>query len=307
MSKFCCIYHGNCADGFASAWAVDQAFKEQKLSSNPVDWNDPSLKLVAGVYQNPFDKEAITDAHVIIVDFSYKRSVIRAMSNFCRSITIIDHHKTAIADLEQIELDEDVKCPIYTRFDTQNSGAMLTWNYYFPANKSPRLLQHIEDRDLWKFRLPGTRDIQANLFSYPYDLPTWDSIIRAFDQSEQYRHDFIVAGSAIERKHFKDIAELTTVGMHYKRIGGVRVPCLNVPYTLASDAGNSMCQATGDKPQFAACFFINGNDEAVFSLRSLDEGQDVSEIAKLYGGGGHKNAAGFKVTMDRVHRDYVEL
>ncbi|WP_277343388.1 DHHA1 domain-containing protein [Pseudomonas viridiflava] len=30
-------------------------------------------------------------------------------------------------------------------------------------------------------------------------------------------------------------------------------------------------------------------------MRSTDEGLDVSEIAKLYGGGGHRNASGFRV------------
>jgi len=35
----------------------------------------------------------------------------------------------------------------------------------------------------------------------------------------------------------------------------------------------------------------------VFSLRSNDEGVDVSEVAKQYGGGGHRNASGFKVSF----------
>jgi nanoRNase/pAp phosphatase (c-di-AMP/oligoRNAs hydrolase) len=39
---------------------------------------------------------------------------------------------------------------------------------------------------------------------------------------------------------------------------------------------------------------------AIFSLRSTEEGLDVSEIAKLYGGGGHKHAAGFKVPHELV-------
>ena len=30
-------------------------------------------------------------------------------------------------------------------------------------------------------------------------------------------------------------------------------------------------------------------------LRSTDDGLDVSEIAKQYGGGGHRNAAGFRM------------
>ena len=42
--------------------------------------------------------------------------------------------------------------------------------------------------------------------------------------------------------------------------------------------------------------------DIVVSLRSTDEGPDVSQIAKIYNGGGHRNAAGFKVSL----KDFVE-
>ena len=38
-------------------------------------------------------------------------------------------------------------------------------------------------------------------------------------------------------------------------------------------------------------------DGRVFSLRSNFDGVDVSEVAKQYGGGGHRNASGFKVSF----------
>ena len=40
---------------------------------------------------------------------------------------------------------------------------------------------------------------------------------------------------------------------------------------------------------------VGTTDGRVFSLRSTEEGLDVSEIAKQYGGGGHKHASGFRV------------
>ena len=45
---------------------------------------------------------------------------------------------------------------------------------------------------------------------------------------------------------------------------------------------------------FAACYW-DTEGARVFSLRSADDGLDVSEIAKQYGGGGHVRAAGFSV------------
>ncbi len=77
-------------------------------------------------------------------------------------------------------------------------------------------------------------------------------------------------------------------------IGGYNMPVANIPYTLTSDAGNLMARA--DSHKVAACYWDTPNGR-VFSLRSTQDGPDVSLIAKSYGGGGHKNAAGFQMPL----------
>lgn len=77
-------------------------------------------------------------------------------------------------------------------------------------------------------------------------------------------------------------------------IGGYAVPVANLPYTMASDAGHKLAESA----PFGACYW-DTPEGRVFSLRSQGE-FDVSEIAKQYGGGGHKNAAGFRVPFDHV-------
>ena len=62
-----------------------------------------------------------------------------------------------------------------------------------------------------------------------------------------------------------------------------------------SDAGHLMAQGE----PFAACYW-DTLDGRVFSLRSTDEGLDVSAIASEYGGGGHAQAAGFKVPREHA-------
>lgn len=265
--KKLCIYHHNCADGFGAAWVVRKALGEE-------------VEFFPGVYQSP--PPDVTEREVILVDFSYKRDVMIEMSKTAKAILILDHHKSAVEDLQNFDLD--CKCYIEAHFDMNHSGAMLAWNYFFPNEKPPELLRHIEDRDLWKFELPGTREIQACVFSYPYDFKVWDDLMSAVDI-----HAIRLEGAAIERKHFKDIDELLVVGRRRMNIGGYNVPVCNLPYIHASDAGNAM--ARGEP--FAATYMDTPNGR-VFSLRSSPDGVDVSEVAKRYGGGGHKNAAGFK-------------
>jgi oligoribonuclease NrnB/cAMP/cGMP phosphodiesterase (DHH superfamily) len=262
-----CIYHGNCADGFGAAWAVRQAL--------------PAAEFFAASYQAP--PPDVTGLDVVMVDFSYKRPVLLEMAAKANSILILDHHKSAAEDL--IDLPGNVIC----EFDMNRSGAMMAWNPYFPDRDPPKLIEHIQDRDLWRFNLDGTREIQANIFSYPYDFDVWDALMACDVQTLR------TEGGAIERKHHKDIAELINVTKRRIVIAGYDVPIANLPYTLSSDAGHQMAQGE----PFAACYW-DTEDGRNFSLRSADDGMDVSEIAKQFGGGGHAKAAGFKVPRDHV-------
>lgn len=269
MNKLLCIYHGNCVDGFAAAWVVRRAFGEE------------CVEFVPGVYQTP--PPDVTDREVVLVDFSYKRSVLLEMAAKARSILIIDHHKTAEEDLQ------DLPSNVTTIFDMDHSGCKLAWKHYFPKEWPPLLLDFIEDRDLWKFEFEASRNINAALFSYPYNFTIWDDLMEDYT-TNRLREE----GVAITRKHEKDIAELLTVATREMNIGGHRVPVANLPYTMASEAGHILAKR---KP-FAATYW-DGPDGRHFSLRSDDEqGLDVSEIARHYGGGGHRNAAGFKISFE---------
>lgn len=267
MSKLC-IYHGNCADGFSSAWVVNKALD--------------GVEFHAGVYQQ--EPPNVEGKDVILTDFSYKRPVLEKMAEVANSILILDHHKTAQADLEPL-LDAGIISGV---FDMDRSGAMITWNFFFPDVAPPKLIAHVQDRDLWQFKLQGTREIQAEVFSHPYTFSAWDRLMEADTD------DLFKAGVAIERKHFKDIDELLIVTGRRMVIGGVDVPAANLPYTMSSDAGHKMAQGE----PFAACYYDTPQGRC-FSLRSNDAGMDVSEIAKMYGGGGHRNAAGFTLPYGR--------
>lgn len=262
-----CIYHGNCSDGFGSAWVVRMAHPKETIEYYP------------GFYQNP--PPDVTGKDVIMVDFSYKRPVLLEMAKQAKSILIIDHHKTAQEDL--VDLPDNVKCV----FDMEHSGVILTWKYYFKDEPAYTLLHHIEDRDLWKFKLENTRLIQACVFSYPYDFDVWDRLMR-MDLSALAKE-----GEAIERKHFKDIKELLSVSTRLMYIGGYSVKVANIPYTMSSDAAHELDQGM----PFGACYYDSPKGR-VFSLRSNENGIDVSQVAKQYGGGGHKHAAGFTVPYD---------
>ncbi len=296
-AKPLCIYHANCADGFGAAWVVRKFY-----GADRVDFH-------AGTYgEAPPD---VSGREVVIVDFSYKRPVLMQMAESAKCVLVLDHHKSAAEDLAGLPIPPHghpdhpelggwmPDSGIAALFDMERSGAGLAWDYYFPSVPRPALIDHLEDRDLWRFALPGTREIQAAVFSYPYDFNVWDELAAMAPLG--LRSD----GRAIERKHLKDVAELVSIMMRPLRIGGYIVPAANIPYTMASDAGHLMCEPFDDGihgsviPPFAACYWDTPKGR-VFSLRSrAPDGADVSAIARKYGGGGHKHAAGFTAPLNK--------
>lgn len=265
------IYHANCADGFSAAWCFWRKF-------------GTGADYLPGVYGNP--PPDVAGRNVFLVDFSYPHDVLAAMLLDAWCVTLIDHHKTAIEASYGL-----LSAGLIRYIDLDRSGATLAWDYLFPHEQRPPLLGHIEDRDLWRFQLPGTREIQACVFSHPYSFETWDRLMAA-DAVELLK--MTAAGAAIERKHHKDVAELVAVCRRRMTIAGHDVPVASLPYTMTSDAGHLMA----DGEPFAACYWDTAEHRS-FSLRSRSTGLDVAAIAQTYGGGGHQHAAGFRV--ERAH------
>lgn len=292
--KKLCIYHGNCADGFGAAWAVRHALGDD-------------VEFYAGHYGH--EAPDVTGRDVIIVDFSYALDVLYELSFKAKSIIILDHHKSAQQDLIGLEVVKEKlgydgffnelgpfcvsqnKPLVGALFDMERSGAMLAWDF-FHDEPAPALIKHIQDRDLWRFELPGTKEIQAAVFSYPYEFAIWDELILERSTDSLYEE-----GVALMRKHMKDVNELIRSAAHRTVIAGYDVPVLNAPYFFSSEAGNIMSK---DEP-FAACYYETSKGRT-YSLRSQVSGVDVSVIAGLFGGGGHKNAAGFRIAFDDLNK-----
>lgn len=271
-----CIYHADCSDGFGAAWVVNHFLGKGKVSFHAASYNQP-----------PPD---VTGNHVIIVDFSYPADVLVAMSKIALSITLLDHHKTAEEALSGVQARVAIErgCPVYIEFDKARSGARMAWDYYaFDHEPPPALLRRIEDRDLWKFNYADTKAVTAALYSYPMEFQVWDELMA------RPIGDLALEGAALLRDQDRKIAQVTATSLRSMMIGGVLVPVVNCPGFMYSEVASRLAVAGC----FAACYTDTASHRR-FSLRSTDAGVDVSEIAKLYGGGGHRNAAGFEVPRD---------
>jgi oligoribonuclease NrnB/cAMP/cGMP phosphodiesterase (DHH superfamily) len=228
--------------------------------------------------------EDVRDRDVYVVDFSFKRPVCDRIFGAAKRLVVLDHHKTAEAELAGAS---------YAIFDMERSGAGITWDYFFGATMvgkvfsegqpRPWLVDYVEDRDLWRFRLPKSREINAYVACTPMTLEAWDDLF-GWDREVAAIHG---AGAlAFEQMCARKAAETAQV-VYFE---GYDVPFVNVQYQLASVTAGLLAESA----PFAVAWFQKADGTFQYSLRSRgDGGVDVSEVAKKYGGGGHKAAAGF--------------
>lgn len=285
-----CIWHARCADGFTSAWVVNKALNGK-------------CEFHAGNYgKAPPD---VTGKNVYIVDFSYPRDILIEMATKAKKIVVLDHHDTAEKDLCSAPYPADIQDKLQIIFDMKRSGAMLAWDYFFTFTDSipPLGLQCVQDRDLWKFNIPETKAFTAYLFSEPMTFEVWDKFM-----NNALFETFVEIGKTLLRQHDKDVetfVELTETTLRIEDACFGDIPCCNVLPNLASDAGHYLLQKHKDAP-FSATFYL-AKGYWQFSLRSADDRQAVSIIAKEFGGGGHRNAAGFRISTLPGNKFYCTM
>lgn len=270
------IYHGHCPDGFGASWVVRKALGAENVEFYPAIHNRPAPD--------------VTGRAVVLVDFAYPRPAMEHMVETAKSVLVLDHHESAEKGLAGLEAPN-----LRMVFDMNKSGVGVAWAHYFPNQEMPRLLQHVQDMDIWKWRVPGTAEVMGCLFSYPYDYPTWDWLMGRVGKLRR-------EGVVLSRRRKIDLSELRDrLGGLRMNIGGHNVPVFNAPHLFAE-----LAAAACVTEPFAGIFTVAGDPElgvrVRFSLRSAQTGLNVAEIAGQYGGGGHAHAAGFEVSLEEALR-----
>lgn len=286
------IYHANCTDGFGAAFAAWLRLGDE-AEYLPMEYNPSSHKHIF-----------CHDREVYILDFSFPKPVMDAIFQHAKRVVWLDHHKTAFEmwcgkspDIFFTTHKEQNESKTII-LDDCRSGAMLAWRFFHPNTKVPMLIRHIDDRDRWQFKLEGSKELHAALASYqPWTFEQWHKYML-----EPYEVDFdIREGAAILRAHnqhvqsaLKQAAEckITLKTEQYGCTGEAGLAA-NAPAFLASDLGHELANKSGT---FGLVWSMAGDGQVHCSLRSNGD-YDVSAIAKAFGGGGHRNAAGFSVEM----------
>ncbi len=279
-----CFYHAGCPDGFGAAWSVRQAWGEDA-------W------YVARSHDDRVRLADCEDAIVAFVDIAPAREELLELAEHAAQLIVLDHHVTArdrlasdSALVNRIEADGHE-----LHFDLQHSGAVLAWRYFHPDEPVPDLLRYVEDQDLWNWELPDSDAINAALASYPREFSVWNRLAEKPIEELAREGRPILRANRIEVERRLEHAQPVAIGSR-------RIEAVNAS-SNRSQIGHELAARARFGEPWGLVYRVEGT-EVFATLYSIGD-LDVSRIALEFGGGGHKNASGFHVSLERWLSEFV--
>ena len=257
------IYHGDCPDGFGAAWA---AWKKFGAAAQYIP-----------VQHRTVPPAEIEGRDVFTLDYCYPWPVVeKELLPKVKTLTVVDHHRSSVEAVSHLP---------GSVLDHEHSGAVLSWKQFHPGVPTPKLLEYVEDTDLWKFSLPHSKEISHVLNLKEFGFEDWSSMAAEIEDPERFK-TLVEHGSILAAKVEKSVDKVVKTAEEVVFEG---YPCLmaNAPFYV-SEIGAALVKKL---PPIGIIWSRRGN-RVVVSLRG-DGSVDLNELASRYGGGGHHNAAAF--------------
>jgi oligoribonuclease NrnB/cAMP/cGMP phosphodiesterase (DHH superfamily) len=265
-----CLYH-NDPDGCCAAAVVRRALGPA-LSLQPLEIGEPV----------PWDRIAANE-QIVLVDFSFAPADMQRLRDGWRFIWV-DHHVSSIEPLGEAMAEVPGQRSI------EEAACVLAWRTFFPSMPVPQAVALVGDRDTWRMQFPETRAFGEGLFQERLD-PANDELWAALLGDDRGRVEQL-----IERGRILYAARLTNIAAVVAQFGfetsfeGHRTLAVN--HRGNGDMGEYIRQAGFEIGYCYVEVVRAGQLQTTVTIYS-DE-LDVSEIARKFGGGGHRGAAGFQ-------------
>ena len=259
------FYHSPCRDGQTAAWVFrrkhpDADFRKADFGKTPL----------------PAD---LAGQDVVLLDFTWPGPEMQQLCQTARSVLVLDHHASAEATLRQMA--SSYPHVVTAIFDRSRCGARLTWDYCYANRESPALIDFVEDRDLWRWVLDGSREANACIEQSPLTWESWDRLALAS------REELIAMGRPLLAMQ-EGIVRRIAAHQYPATLLGTPVIACNAPL-YQSEVGSLLAH----NDLIAVVWYHDRDGRYRYSLRSSETGPDVTILTQQFGGGGHPHAGGF--------------
>jgi oligoribonuclease NrnB/cAMP/cGMP phosphodiesterase (DHH superfamily) len=282
------LYHASCPDGLCSAWAA------WKKLGDSADYK------AVNYHHSVFNDQWFEGRDVYLVDFSYPLATLERLSKLTKSITVLDHHQSAVEAL--------AGSPFAKHLRQDWSGAHITWDFFHPnqnlegplppfnayldgpeGSRLPAIVRYVEDNDLWHHKLPKWEAVKVVVEMMDINakdaIQQWDTFAQRMESSFW---EITEQGNAII-EYRNALLKRVVYDPAFTILDGHKVPCVNAAL-WQSEIGDLLDK----KHPFAVVWRMTKEGTFAYSLRSDREtGIDVAAIAQKFGGGGHTHSAGF--------------
>lgn len=321
--KIACIYHSIDLDGWMSAAIVKHWFNKQEVpNKDGEDCN--TINFIGYNYGQPipdlseYDKVIMCDISFPLIDMLEISDRLTDTETLETNFIWLDHHVSAIKSNISVEAD-GVR-------NTNFAACELTWMYFFPSFSSksqwegmPEIVRLLGRYDCFGHK--GT-DEETKVLEFQYGARQCISNYEeAYTELTKDDSNTIGELTNLERIHRQGKAIYqylcTEAKQSYKN--GFNIYFELNPCEVNNNVKKFICI---NKERFnpinfgidyhkdgydgAACFYLNKDNKWSFSLYNDNGLVDCSQIAKQYGGGGHKGAAGMIVNLE-TFKSIVQL
>lgn len=267
---------------------------------------------------------------IYIVDLSVDELMVQP--ELRDKIVWIDHHKSAIEKWDSTPSDTDPSPKCFTGYRIDGVAACrLCWQWFEREHRcitfegswdmlptkdafinrtisEPELLRLAGEYDIWDHRDPDGKALQFGLRALN-DSDFADLVTKQFNNSgSEFDRGmaFVAIRTAIKNGHAikaycdKQNDEYSSAYARTLEWEGLKFCALNI-----GQRGNSDLLRGGIKPEHDALFaWRHTGDSVMVSLYHAPghEHHDLSVIATKYGGGGHRGACGFRITLAELSK-----
>jgi len=275
-------YHSADDDGKTSGAIMYEALKGQdSISLRGIDYAKYDFETECNSWDPKTDK-------VYLADFNFEGNMDKALDKMGENFIFIDHHKTAIEEIEGLEINGLRQVGI--------AACRLCWKYFFPNKPEPKSVTLIGRYDV--FDLDDeveTFQLGVSLLDLSPDSINWRTV---FKSSPEFIAETCQKGELIRKYVEIKNRETAEMSSHEINLEGYVTVALN---------------ARGDRTRAFQSVFDPNKHEVMMSYVKMNQGDlwkvsffsekddvDVSEIAKKFGGGGHANASGCEIDSETL-------
>lgn len=282
------ITHKNCLDGTACAALFMAAGGKRKniYFCNPDHETMDEFIIDLVIRKGEYD--------IFVVDVSISSKAAMKLDSLIHGIVLLDHHKSAIPLSSWYFCDIEVKnkrCGSKMFFDWLCKQEQLNNLFFYSFEKFfqyKRMVEYVDDNDRWVHNIPESRKL-ASLHKILGQEMFLDRIIKNpwpdFMEKEKYLLEVYDKKREIETEKRKESTQVYTKNIqgHDVRVGFV------IAY---GDDQSLLGEALYTDLDLDVDIAVIINGDGVSLRCSRDCPVDVSEVAKLNGGGGHPKASG---------------